>query len=258
MGSRSNPVRLLLLVVMAVAIGTRTVPATPPDEAALLQLWRVHQDPATTPSSAIKEAGAFETRFSQSPFVIIARGLIAWYQLKAGHAATAEPILTGLLSSSDDPVHRGGDRLARHWLTRLDREQVKRGLAQAYAEAIRYPDNLPPGIKPATDRWGEPWVYQLTPTKFFKGAAAQTYSLESPRLAPLTDLTKALAIPYGSQITLRPVQVDGDVVTLAPPGGDRQFVLSPGALADQIMFVYAGDTLLILSDGDHWLVLPRQ
>ena len=30
---------------------------------------------------------------------------------------------------------------------------------------------------------------------FFKDAAAQTYSLESPRLAPHTDLTKALAIP---------------------------------------------------------------
>ena len=231
--------------------------AAPAEEDALWALWRTHTDSLAKPAAVISACRAFEAANTQSPFVIVSRGLQAWQLQKNGPTNEAAVIWQGLLSASDDPMHRAGAQMARTWLTRADRDQVRLALRQLYNQKILYPVALPESIQPATDRWGKKWAYRLTQPRFLKDVTAQIYELQSPTLGANSDLQAALAIPYGSRLGLHPVRVDGEAVTFTTGGGQDRVVLSPGTEFSGTAFVFLGESLLVLSDGNHWAVLRR-
>jgi hypothetical protein len=187
---------------------------------------------------------------------LVTRGKTAWQLLQDAKLEEATRLLESMLSPSTDPLPQAANEMARRWLTRLDREKVKAGLRTIYAKKIEYPNHLV-GITPVADRWGKPWVYELTKPKFITGIAKQTYRLESTTLGPASDLATALAIPYGSRITLRPVRIEAGVVTFQPAGQTQPVLLSPGTSYAGITYVEQVGAELLLTDGDHWALIPQ-
>jgi len=74
---------------------------------------------------------------------------------------------------------------------------------------------------------------------------------------------KPLAHPYGARITLRPISIattsrGNQTVKFKNTGGKAETtLLSEGAPYNGITFAYGGLKLIMLTDGDHWLVLPK-
>ena len=182
-------------------------------------------------------------------------GKLAWDQLRAGQQPEATKTFESLLTNNPDPLAKAGDTMARRWLTRLDREQVKAALLTAYAGKIEFPASLA-GIQPPTDRWGKPWLYELAKPKHIPGIAKQTYRLESTALGAGSDLATALKIPYSSRITLEPVSVASGVVSFKLPGRTQPVLLSVGASFDDVTLAAVTATEIILTDGDHWKTFP--
>jgi len=186
---------------------------------------------------------------------LVTRGKQAWQLLQDGQPAAATRQWESMLSASTDPLPQAANEMARRWLTRLDRETVKAGLRAVYAKKIEYPNHLV-GLTPLTDRWGQPWDYEITKPKFITGISKQTYRLESKTLGSASDLAAALAIPYGSRITLQPVRIESGIATFRAPGQTQPVLLSPGTSYGGITFVEPAGAMLLLTDGDHWLLVP--
>lgn len=202
---------------------------------------------------ALLAALALSSAAAADPVELGQRG---WQELQAGQVEEAARTFTGMLTTNADPLARAGDLMARRWLTRLDREKVKAALRAAYNRAIAYPAKLT-GIEPATDRWGQPWVYELTAPRYITGLTAQSYRLESAALGGESDLAAALRRPYGARITLQPVSISGNIITFAQQGRPQPVVLSPGGAHDGVIFAGLTATHVILSDGDHWKLVAR-
>ncbi|NQU10309.1 hypothetical protein HQ590_05940 [bacterium] len=253
---RSVALSLCGAAVLSLCLAGSTVAAPAADEAALLTLWTAHQQNSAAHAAVAEACAQFDKSHAGSPLVVVSRGLAAWHLLKIQESDTARPILESMLSATADPLPRAGQLMARHLLTRLDREQVVAGLRTAYGKTISFPESLA-GILPATDRWGQPWVYRRGGFKHLDGLAGQAFVLESPTLKETSDLARALKIPYGSRITWRPERSDAQSTTFRVPGRDAPVVFAPGTGDEQVTFVWAGDAALLLSDGDHWLLVPR-
>lgn len=234
--------------------GSATIGAAPAEEDALLGLWQYHET-ATDHGDSVAAAEAFEKQFPRSTLLPVSRSLVGWHRLHRGESTQVEELFGGLRSSKSDPFSQSADRIARSWLTRLDRERVKIALRSVYAKTIAYPARFPASIQPATDRWDKPWIYRLQAMRFIKGVSNQTYHLESPTLGATSDLRVALKIPFGSRIALTPVRRDGEAVTFQLPGKPDQYVLVPGSDAGETRFVHLGERILVLADRDHWRVL---
>ncbi|MCS7048989.1 MAG: hypothetical protein NZ483_06825 [Verrucomicrobiae bacterium] len=186
----------------------------------------------------------------------VALGQRAWEQLRAGDLAAATATFQSMLTTNTDPLAQAGDLMARRWLTRLDREKVKTTLHAYYAQHLEYPATLPPNIQPPHDRWGIPWRYERTTTRFVRHLTNQTYRLESVRLGELSDLAAALRVAYGQRIQLQPTRRDGQTVTFTLPGRAQPIVLSVGASFDGVDLAAVTTNTVILTDGDHWKTLP--
>jgi hypothetical protein len=241
-------------------------------EAALGRLWQAHMQAGDRHEAVIEACGRFEKTFPSSPFTVVVSSLAAWHLLKAGRNDDAERILRGLASLEEEPLARAGDEISRRWLTRLDRERVKVALREYYLRHIAYPQTLDqlkslPASRqaPLTDRWGKPWSYRTVRLRHIAGVADQDYALRSVMLGEWSDLAEALKRPYAATIQLRPVKAvsvaaDGQPVVMfeSPRGsGVEQVLMTSGARAGDIIFAHAGGRLLLLSDGDYWLVLER-
>lgn len=252
----------------AVALSTGFAQTTVPDETGLWQVW-VSQTNAATDHAAVAQAcAAFRSKAPTDALAVVAQGLEAWHLLKAGKTNEAVQLLGPMVALSGDAMQKAGAEMARGWLTRLDREAVRAALKRAYQKDVEFPATLERiktlkkmSMPPFEDRWGQAWSYQTTELATIKGTPRQRYVLESTRLGAESDLTGALAVPYGSRITVAPVRVmggegAGETVEFAAPGG-KSGALTVGTGMEGVTFAFNGKSIIVLADRDHWRVVAR-
>lgn len=201
----------------------------------------------------------------------VAQGLCSWRLLQEAKTNEASKLLEAMLSARPaDTLNAAGSEMGRRWLTRLDREKVRSALSLYYRQQIAYPENLQllgkmPGnsVPPLTDRWNTAWIYQLTGFKTLKGLDNQRYLLQSAQLKENSDLKTALARPYAGTIKIKPVSITTgasgaqNIRFESTDQKDAVIILSEGTKLDAINLVYVGHRIIILSDGDYWLIAPK-
>jgi hypothetical protein len=95
------------------------------------------------------------------------------------------------------------------------------------------------------------------------GVGRQDFELESVRLGPRSDLHPALAVPYAEGITLvaerslTEAGPQGAAIRFRDPKTGTPVILSPGGTHGGTELAYVGQRILVLTDGDHWLLQPR-
>ena len=255
-----------VLTHSAVAAG----PATTAHEKALWTVWKLHQREPYEHDSVVAACRHMRNTSPANPMLIVSRGIAGWHLLQAGKTNEAVRVLNAMVSYNRAALPVSGTEMARRWLTRIDRDLVKSALNDVYKQQIQYPETLavlkrlPKGsVPPLTDQWKTPWDYRLIEFKRIKGLKNQRYVLQSQRLRADSDLHEALARPYASDAVIRPVSVsramDGRESIMFETFGDKsqKVLLSEGTTFQGIRVAYLGVQLLILSDGDYWLVMPK-
>jgi len=257
--------RLIALgLLLALASGAARAQA-PADEAALLNIWQT-LSPSNS-DAAVSLCAAFQKQFPRSPLLPVARGLAGWSALHAGDRGdNVVKLFEAMITASREPMGEAGATMARRWLSRLDREKVVAALARAYVEHVAYPASLDELAKlpasarpPLRDRWGRPWRYLPAELKHIRGIAGQRYTLESVNMDGASDLDEALRKAYDTECGLTPVKVlarDRGRESVSFSAGSEPVVLNVGARYKELTLVYVGRAVIVLSDGDHWKVLP--
>jgi hypothetical protein len=257
-------VQVCLVFLLAIAL-TGRAQAVKPDEKGLWEVWCGGTNTSFEASEVAEACKKLRTRAPQDPLTVVASGLEAWSHLKRGDTVAATAIFNSMLVKGPATgVRKAGDEMARSWLTRMDREQVVRGLKEIYRRDIAFPDSLealktlgdktPP---PLTDRWGKPWVYRKGST--IKGMESQRFVLESSALGVRSDLKAALKMGYAERMDLKPVRmVPGAlvVVELKTTEG-RSMLREEGDRANVVNLIYVGTHIIVLSDGNHWKVMAK-
>jgi len=266
-------VMVALLVSLAGATGIRAQTTSPAaDEPRLLALWKYHIENTNEHAKVIASCDEFRKKSPKSVFLPVCDGLAAWHALQINEPETAIPIFERMAAAEATPLNKAGSTMARRWLTRLDREKVKTALKFLYRKNIAFPATLDamktlPAAQqgPFVDRWKQTWNYRLVGFKspVFKNARDQKYELQSAALGPDSDLKMAMEVPYASKVNLKP----GKIISASPGKETIEFsttdekaqksMLSVGSDSGAISFPYMGPSLIILSDGDHWSVIPR-
>lgn len=263
--------KALLLLLLIVVAGTPSFGASDAEEKALLSLWSLQINTPAQHAALLKACQQVLQASPTNQLLPVSQGLAAWHSLHLGRTNEALALLKALAAApTTSPTALAGVELSRRWLTRLDREAVRNALASYYARTLEYPANLPllkntPGgaETPLTDRWGAPWQYELAAFKIIKGTAGQRYRLQSKRLLEFSDLGLALARNYAGRISLKPISIATsssgaqNVVFQGPGNPPEKIILSEGSQTGGITLSYIGAQILILSDGDHWLVLRK-
>ena len=271
MASRnSTRLGLTCLIGLLSGLGVRAQEA---DERALRTLWELHREALTNQPAqvaVIVACSRFETNHPASPWLPVCRGLAAWHALQGGDPGAAAGPLNALAAAhGSDPLSQAGVAMAQRWLTRLDRERLRTALQAYYRVHVRFPDTLdalaPPANAvplPLKDRFDKPWAYELGRFQRVRGLVGQRYTLASPTLGATSDLAQALARTYGAAV-LEPVEVTAagegkSAVRFKTVGpAPKDVVLTEGTDYNGLTLARVGATLLALSDGDSWWLLPR-
>ncbi len=236
------------------------------DEEGFLTFWTEHQPLAADHTAAIEVCSRYLAGTPASAYRPAVVSIRAWHWLAAGLTNEARAGFTSLLTDATSPVSAAADATARQWLTRLDRETVRGALMRWYADHVAYPESLQPLLAgpeasqpPPKDRWGEPWEYGIERFRRLKTPPAQRYRLESRTLGRDSDLTRALAVPFGARIGVRLVRRLTDAasptVELELIGSGRNATLMEGTSHAGIRLAKVGTHAVLLCDGNHWQVL---
>jgi len=254
-----------LSLFLAVAMVGRAQ-SVKPDERGLWNVWCVGTNSAFEASAVAVACQEFKAAAPKDPLAVVVAGFEAWNYLKRGNPGAAVPLFNSMLVVKEPAtsLQKAADKMARSWLTRIDREQVVRGLKEIYVRDIEFPASLE-ALKtlksaaaiPVSDRWGKPWEYRLASS--IKGMAAQRYVLESSVLGAHSTLEKVLALPYAGGLQLQPVRVVAGVMdTVEFKAADGQSVFRQlGSDSSRISLAYLGANIVVLTDGNHWSVVPR-
>jgi len=250
------------------------------DEKGLWTLWKQHESSPTNHAAVVEACRRFCRKDPADALVPVARGIEAWRLLKLGRRKEAAVLLTPYVQGEGDALQKGAAEVARGWITRMDREDVKRSLQAYYRKEVAYPATIDdvaanPGIEKdlhprKTDRWGTQWRYRLVGFKGVPGFKDQRYLLESVKLGASSDLERALHIPYARDIRIEPLRlagsgnaVDSLVQFRRTDGVDdesmekRVFALGLGRSWESISLAYVGNKNLILCDRTHWKVFAK-
>ncbi len=250
---------------LAVAMAGRAQSAKP-DERGLWNVWCAGTNSAFQASEVVEACKGFKAASPKDPLTVVVAGFEAWHHLKQGNSGAAVPLFNSMLVVKEPAtsLQKAADKMARIWLTRIDRELVVRGLKEIYVRDIEFPASLE-ALKvlksaaqiPVTDRWGKPWEYRLASS--IKGMAAQRYVLESSVLGVHSTLEKVLALPYAGGLQLQPMRLVANVTdTVEFRTADGQSVLRQlGIESSRISLVYLGANIMVLTDGNHWSVVPK-
>jgi len=276
----------LTVCLFALAGGTCRAEFRPPDEKAIWAVWKQHLAEPEAHEGIAEACRTFIARRAMDPYVVVARGLMAWHLLKADRMDEATETLTLLGQSPNtsqarteairrtgsEKLHELGMEMARRWLTRIDREHLCGLLRKYYVRKVQYPRTLSE-LEPFAegkrlllrDRWNRTWSYRVSNYETIKNTYGQRYHLLSPTLGDASELAKALQIAYAGRITLTPVKLFSSggkrqMIEFSAPDKTGSIFLRVGTQIDGVFFAYEGTRLIVLSDGDHWAILakPRQ
>ena len=253
-------------VAAALFLGLLTT-AQPADERAFWNVWTRHAAATNRHAEIIAACEAFEKANPDDPLIVVTRQLASWRLLKLRRIDDAAALLAPMANSTATSLDTAASRIARAWLTRIDRDTVKAALQQIYLRDVGYPETLDALTKRTADaptpvdRWGRPWNYRLVGFQHIRGLPNQKYELRSAILGADSDLAGALAAPYGGRIRLHPIRlktiVSGKPLVEFDTGANAgSAVLSVGAKHDRVTFAYMGDRIILLSDGSHWKAVP--
>jgi hypothetical protein len=272
MRSLINSLRPGIVIPCLIAAGTLGVafggPASELDEKAIWEVWKTHQSPSNSHAVVIAACGKITPANELSG---VSQGIAAWHLLQLGKTNEASAILEAMAAAGGGtPFSAATKEMAFRWLSRLDLEKVKPALQLAYRRNIEYPATLnvlktlpPASIPPLNDRWGMPWKYEPTGFKKIPGLIGQSYQLSCVKLGDDSALAKALARPYADNITLKPISITAtsqgnQILKVETSGGKTATsLLAEGAQSGAITFAYGGLKVILLTNGDHWLMLPK-
>ncbi len=235
------------------------------DERGLWELWCAGTNSAFEAAEVLDACRAFRERSPNDALTVVIAGIEGWHHLKKGNAQEARRIFsTMLVDGRAAELPLAGDKMARSWLTRMDRELVIAALRKAYVRDIAFPaaldaltalDIKPP--PPLQDRWGKPWDYRRGST--ISGMETQRYVLESATLGVHSELKEALKLAYASRIDLRPVRMMPNVRNAIEfrSGAGTMIVRQAGDLSGRVSLAYIGSNIIVITDGNHWSVLPK-
>lgn len=260
-----SPSKIASILIAFLLVSAAARAQAPADEAALLKLWQA-QNPSNHAAS-VRAFAAFEKQFTNSALDAITRGLVCWHAMQVGDRGDAvTKLFESMISDSKDILPEAASTMARRWLTRLDRERVKDALKYWYARHVSYPNSidelakLPPEVQPPLkDRWGRAWRYRLTELKHIRGIAGQKYVLESTNMDRDYELKDALAKTYDVATLLKPQKIlsrDPGRESVNFSAGREPVMLTIGTRYRGVTLVYVGQSILILTDDDHWTVMP--
>jgi hypothetical protein len=248
-----RPAILLLLLALAAPLA-----AADSDEDLFGRLYRLNLNTATGEAALAAQAGQTAAALPPGPYRGAAQAIQAWRLLRAGQNAPAAALYKGLLADPATPAPLA--ELARRWLTRLDREEVRAALQNAWTHTIRYPDTLdalPAPRPPLKDRWDRPWLYKPRTLKLLK-SDAQRYDLQSTALEADSDLAPAAARPWPADLPLRPVSVasvagSSTLVTFETVGRTpvEKPTLTEGKSWNGIALIKVGPKALLIVSGDY-------
>lgn len=255
---------IVLVVWMATGLMGRAQSAAP-DERGVWKVWTTHTNSGDHASvvTACRDYGA---KTNQDCLAVVIHGLEAWHLLKSGNTNGAIRLLEPMLTAGEGatPLQKAGAEMARCWLTRIDREMVRLALKKFYVREIEFPDALEAlktlkikRMPPFADRWGKPWSYKRGSQ--IKGMEKQQYALESARLGRLSDLGKALSLPYAGRISLEPVRVSPispDTYEFSSPSR-KSVLLQEGTDIDGVTIAYIGANIIVLADENHWRIVLK-
>ncbi|MFA7172371.1 MAG: hypothetical protein WC340_02985 [Kiritimatiellia bacterium] len=236
------------------------------NERGLWDLWCAGTTSVFQASELVVLCKQFKAATPKDPLVVVVSGLEAWNHLKRGNQGEAIKIFNSMLVEREPAtaLQRAADKMARGWLTRLEREQVVAALKRVYLQNIEFPTSLEvlktlksTALPPMTDRWGKPWDYRLESS--IKGMASQRYVLESSMLSSHSDLKKELELPYADGMQMTPVRlVAGVKETVEFKTNDGQSAIRKlGSESSRVTLAYLGSHIMVLTDGNHWSVMAK-
>lgn len=272
MQRRNAPIGLLgLLIAVLVLLSPGSTSA---GEREIWKLWQIHLEGLDQHPAVVKACRNYTAAYPSDAFLPVVQSIEAWHLLHAGKKSDAIRLLSQQLKSGDEPLARGAQRVARGWVTRLQRERVVDALQHFYRKEVRYPVKLEalktyPGLPaaeklPTMDAWGKPWRYRLAGFEGVPGFRDQKYTLESTFADPPWEMAAALAAPYAHQmnVTAAPVarntRESVSTVKLEFLDGEAQSktaVGQVGGTVENLTVAYAGKGLVILCDTLHWKIL---
>ena len=240
------------------------------DEDGLVALWKQHMTTTDEHESVITACRAFSASHPNDPLLVVARGIEAWRTLRTGRREEAFALYAADLALPPSPLNDSARRLASAWMTRADREAVEHALRTYYRREIAYPKELAQIAShqrlknepkpPETDRFGKPWIYQLTGLEKLKGLTDQRYSLRSAVLGELSDLKTAEALPYASRILAVPQRVlamPDNTTAVSFKNGTNTALLPMGPGTGDLHLAFVGYKIIVVCDHTHWKLLPR-
>jgi hypothetical protein len=249
-----------LFILLAFAVSAQ---AADSGDDVLGALFRLHASSPSNDAAICTAAAQAVTALSPGPDRAAARTLLGWRLLRAGKPAEAKPVYQALL---DDPASPPAfTQLARCWLTRLDRDEVRAALQKAWIDDIQYPsslDGLAKPLPPMQDRWGQAWRYRPAVFKRLK-TEAQRYTLESPELGADSDLAAALERPWPKEPSLRAIAVNTEAgatpvvtfQTLTTPS--EKILMTEGKTSSGLALVRTGPRAMLIVEGDYAFLIPN-
>jgi hypothetical protein len=236
-------------------------------DAVFLDFWQREQAADGDHDLALNLCTKYLDANPASPYRLVVQGIVAWQEMARGRTAEAGIVLTNMLDRGQGAVALAANEMALRWLTRLDRERIRRALLEYYARSAVYPQSLAElgtlpveWAPPMTDRRGDAWNYRPAGFKRLPGLVGQRYVLESRQLGERSDLAEALRVPYGSRILWRPIRLvaaaEDRCVVEFDTGGDRplRVAVAEGGEREGTVFVKRMGSILLMSDRDHWAV----
>ena len=260
------PSARLFLLIFLVLFLLPPAPSQAAEEESLLDLWQHHLAAPDNHEATLKACADFTAAHPADPLLPVIRGLQAWHQLRAGHKGEGLALIAADLTAPAGPVTDGARRLALGWLTRADRETVAAALQAYYRQQVAYPKSLallPAATRPpAADRFGKPWLYQLTGFAKVPGFTDQKYSLTSAVLGDTSDLQTALRLPYAARLTATPAQIASapgaaPSVKFSFPATKSTALIGVGQAASDVYLAYIGTQIIVVCDYTHWKIFPR-
>lgn len=247
------------------------------DEKSLWETWKLQQEKPGEYGTVSTNWLEIAKNNPKDPLAIVAISIASWNMLKMDNKDAAAKLMKLAMSTTKtDPLSSAAANMARTWMTRLEMEQVRQALQLYYRKHVEYPKTLDlikpfqkDGQPPLVDHFGKPWSYSLADFQSLKKLGTlyamygQKYTLKSVSLGTNSELKASLKTPYASTITLKPVKMlsgmpGKEMVQFESTDGKQtKVIISIGTDNAGITLSYVGPKLLILSDMNYWLILPR-